>query len=49
MQKLKEQFTKITKTQNTARNLAVFFSDCVEKTPGKFQESMSGYLNLNPS
>lgn len=36
-------------TQNTARNLAVFLSICVEKTPGKFQESMSNYLNLNPS
>ena len=37
-------------TQNTARNLAVFFlSVWTEKTPGKFQESMSGYLNLNPS
>lgn len=49
MSKLKKQSTKINETQNTARNLAVFFLRLRKKTPGKFQESMSNYLNLNPS
>ena len=41
MQKLKEQFTKINETQNTAREIwQCFLSFWAEKTPGKSQENV---------